>query len=187
MINNLGYVFCTVYAACVDKFKETIHPWRYFLSSLALSRRIFSARGGGGAFATFAPPPLAYAPGSYELKITTAHPVLTIMLKNILFEAEILKIYLKGHSVSVLIKIKFSNYNLVVQRIYAITVYRSNKKKIIGKKTLSTKLLTELFYKCIYYTTLIVRGANQKPQCLDLERVQISCDICTVRRFFCLV
>ena len=43
-----GYVFYTVCATCVDKLEEKIHRWRSFLSFLALSRRTFSARGGGG-------------------------------------------------------------------------------------------------------------------------------------------
>ena len=63
VINSLGYVFHTVSAACVDKLEEKIHLWRSFLSFLALSRRTFSASGGGeeSAFAPIAPPP-AYAP-----------------------------------------------------------------------------------------------------------------------------
>ena len=60
-----GYVFYTVCAACVDKLEEKIHRWRSFLSFLALSRRTFSARGGGGGVkgcvCTHRTPP-AYAP-----------------------------------------------------------------------------------------------------------------------------
>ena len=41
---------------CVDKLEEKIHPRRSFLSSLALSRRTFSAGEEGGAFAPIAPP-----------------------------------------------------------------------------------------------------------------------------------